>query len=87
MACSGTALPFMSVLKLPLLVDLLLKADELVVSITACPSFLKTRYISLQKKCGYGNFNHRYNVFPVHLHVLLSMGKFTKVVRVCAEHL
>jgi hypothetical protein len=39
------------------------------------------------RKCGYGNFYHRYNVSPIHLHTLLCVGNFTKVVRVCADRL
>jgi hypothetical protein len=35
----------------------------------------------------YGNFNHGYNVSPVHLHALLGVGNFTKVVRLCANRL
>jgi hypothetical protein len=30
--------------------------------------------ISVYKKCGYGNFNHRYNVSPTHLPTLLGVG-------------
>jgi hypothetical protein len=32
-----------------------------------------------------GNFNHRYNVSPIHLHVLLGVWSCTKVVHVCSE--
>jgi hypothetical protein len=28
------------------------------------------------RKCGYGNFNHWYNVFPVHLRALLGVGNW-----------
>jgi hypothetical protein len=29
------------------------------------------------RKCDYGNFNHWYNVSPIHLHSLLGVGNFT----------
>jgi hypothetical protein len=67
-------------LKLPLLVDVQQKVGELVISITSWPSIiiLENTYISVQKMCGYGNCDHRYNVSPVHLHALLGMGNFMK---------
>jgi hypothetical protein len=68
----------MSVLKLPLLVDLQQKADELVFSITSCLTVIYNYYT---QKCGYGNFNHRYNVSPIHLHAFLGVMNFMKVVR------
>jgi hypothetical protein len=37
------------------------------------------------EKMWFGNFNHRYNVSPVHLHALLGVGNFAKVVRMCAD--
>jgi hypothetical protein len=40
-----------------------------------------------RKKCGYGKFNHRYNVSPIHKHAVLGVEDFTKVVSVCAESL
>jgi hypothetical protein len=39
------------------------------------------------EKCGYGNFYHRYNVSPIHLHASFGVGNFTKVVHVCADRL
>jgi hypothetical protein len=39
----------------------------------------------LMKKCGHGNFNHWYNIYPIHLHALLGVGNFMKVVHVCAD--
>jgi hypothetical protein len=39
-------------------------------------------YISVYKKMYYDNFSHGYNVSPIHLHTLLAVGNFTKVVRV-----
>jgi len=38
-------------------------------------------------KCGYGNFNHRYNISPIHLEALLGMENFTNVAHVCAYRL
>jgi hypothetical protein len=43
--------------------------------------------ISAWKRCGYGNFNRRYNVSPIYLHAILCLGNFTKVFRVCADRL
>jgi hypothetical protein len=79
----------MSVLKLPLLVDLQQKVGELVLSITCCPSIIILGNILNQhiEKCGCVNFNHQYNVSPIHLHAFLGVGNFTKVVRVCASRL
>jgi len=81
----------MSVLKLPLLVDLQQKVGELVLSITSCLSVIilenTVLKISVQKKCDYGNFDYRYNVSPIHLYALLVVGNFTKVVLVCANRL
>jgi hypothetical protein len=56
----------MYVLKLPLLVGLQLKVRELVVSKTSCPIIiiLENALNWCTEKCGYGNFNHQYNVFP-----------------------
>jgi hypothetical protein len=36
------------------------------------------KYLKLvyRKKCGYGNFNHRYNVSPIYLHAHFGCGKF-----------
>jgi hypothetical protein len=31
------------------------------------------------------NFNHRYNVSPIHLHALLGVGNFSKMVRDCRK--
>jgi hypothetical protein len=33
------------------------------------------------------HFDHRYNVSPIHLHTLLGVENFSKVIRVCAERL
>jgi hypothetical protein len=72
--------PYMTVLKLPLLDDLQQKVRELVLSITSCPTIiiLETALILCEAKCGYGNFNHGYNVFPIHLPTVL--GNFTMVI-------
>jgi hypothetical protein len=53
----------MSVLKLPLLVDPQQKVGELILSITSCPTIiiLENSLNYIVQKCGYGNFNHRYN--------------------------
>jgi hypothetical protein len=77
----------MSVLKLPLLVNLQQKAGELVPSVTSYPSIiiLENTLNYCIENCGYGNFNHWYNVSPVHLHTLLNVGNFTKVVIMCAD--
>jgi hypothetical protein len=32
-------------------------------------------------------FNYRYNVSPCHLHALLGVGNFRKVVHVCPDRL
>jgi hypothetical protein len=32
----------------------------------------------MYKNCGYYNFQHQYNVSPVHFHALLGVGYFTK---------
>jgi hypothetical protein len=79
----------MSVLKLPVLVDLQHKAGELVLSVTSCLQslFYKIFQFSVQKRCGYGNFNRRCNVSPIHLRAVLGVGNFTKVIRVCADRL
>jgi hypothetical protein len=45
------------------------------------------KYFKLLYKNVYGNFNHRNNVSPVHLHALVGVGNFTKVIRVCADRL
>jgi hypothetical protein len=72
---------YMSVLKLPLLVDLQQVVRELVLSITSCHSIiiLENALNKCTEKCGYGNFNHWYNVSPIHLHALLCAGNLTKV--------
>jgi hypothetical protein len=35
--------------------------------------------------CAYDKFNRRYDASSIHLHALLGVGNFTKVVRVCAN--
>jgi hypothetical protein len=77
----------MSVLKLPLLVDLQPKVGELVLSVTSCPStiILYSTLKQCTEKRGYGNFNHRHNVPPIHLHAFIGVGNFTKVIHVCAD--
>jgi hypothetical protein len=76
------------VLKLPFLVDLQQEVGELFISRIASPLIiiLKKRF-KLVKTCGYGNFSHRYNVSLIHLYAVLGVGKFTVVVRVCADRL
>jgi hypothetical protein len=32
----------------------------------------------MERRCGYGNFDHRYNVSPIHLHAFLGVGNFMK---------
>jgi hypothetical protein len=78
----------MSVLQLPLLVDLQQQVGELVLSITSSTIFiiLENALSKCIEKCGYGDFDHRYNVSPTHLLVLLAAENFT-VVRVCADGL
>jgi hypothetical protein len=67
-----------------LLVDLEHKVGELVLAITSCHTIIISgnSLIWCIEKCGYDNFNHRFNVSPVHLHVLLGVGNFTEVTRV-----
>jgi hypothetical protein len=68
--------PYMSVLKLASLVDLQQKVGELVLSITSRPSTIileNTLHFGTEKKCGYGNFDHRYNVSHIHLYALLGV--------------
>jgi hypothetical protein len=79
----------MSVLKLPLLVDLQQKVGKLVLSITSCPIIiiLENAVNQCIEEWSYGNFKHCYSVSPVHLHALFGVGNFTKVVRVCADRL
>jgi hypothetical protein len=86
----------MYVLKRPLSVDLQQKVDEFVISITSCLSFnhyfIKYFKLLYTKKCGYGNFNHRYNVSPLHLQTLFGVGilrmlSSESVVHVCADRL
>jgi hypothetical protein len=79
----------MSVLILSLLADLQQKVCELVISITSCSSIIileNALNLSIEK-CGCDNFNHRYNVSPIHLHAVLGVGNFTKMVHVCADRL
>jgi hypothetical protein len=61
------------VVKLPLSVDFQQKVGELVLSTTSCPS---VAVLENRKKCGYGNFDHWYNVSPIHLLALLGVGEF-----------
>jgi hypothetical protein len=73
-----------------LLADLQQKVGELVIAIiSSCTkkNFYKMLQISVYKKCGYCNFDHRYNVSPSHLHAIMSVGNFKKVVHVCADRL
>jgi hypothetical protein len=32
----------------------------------------------MYKKCGYGNFNHQYNISLMRLHAFLGVGNFMK---------
>jgi hypothetical protein len=68
----------MSILQLPLLVDLEHKVGELVLAITSCHTIIISgnSLIWCIEKCGYDNL---FNVSPVHLHVLLGVGNFTEV--------
>jgi hypothetical protein len=70
----------MSLLKLPLLVDFQQKVGELVLSITSCPTIIilqNTLNYCIENR-GYGNFDDRYNVSPIHLHAILDVGNFTR---------
>jgi hypothetical protein len=72
------------VIKLPLLVDLQQKLGELFRFITSCPTIIileNSLNLRIEKKCGYGNFDHRY-VSPLRLHTFLTVENFRKVVRV-----
>jgi hypothetical protein len=75
----------MSVLKLPLLVVVQQKLGELVISITSYRTIisLENALNYCIEKCGYGNFDHRYYVSPLHLYSLLGLGNFKQVVCVC----
>jgi hypothetical protein len=70
----------MSMLKLPLLVDLQQKVGKLVISITSCASITTLENILnwCIKKFGYVNYKHQYNIPPIHLHALLDVRNFTK---------
>jgi hypothetical protein len=75
----------MFVLKLPLLVVQQI-VGELVLPVSSCLSvIILENKLSVYNK--YGNFHHRHNGSPVHLHGIFGVGNFTKVVRVCAERL
>jgi hypothetical protein len=70
-----------------MLVDLGQKG-ELVLSIASYPAIaLENTLNSCIEKYVYVDFDHRYNVFPIHLHTLLGLGNLKKVVSVCAERL
>jgi hypothetical protein len=85
----NTDRPYMSVPKLPLLVDLQQKLDEFVLSIIACPTviIIGNALKKCVEKCCYCNFDHRYNVSCGHFPEVLGVGNFTKVLRVCADRL
>jgi len=36
-------------------------------------------FLESRLKCGYGNFDHRYNVSPIQLHVVWGVGNFISV--------
>jgi hypothetical protein len=77
----------MSVLKLPFLVGLQEKVGELGVSLSSCPSVIILENVLNYciEKYDYGKFKYQYNVSTIHLHALLSVWNFRKVVRVCAD--
>jgi hypothetical protein len=80
--------PYMSVLKLPLLVDLQQKVGKPVLSIIPCPSIIAyfRKYFKLvYKTCGHSKFNHWYNVSHIHSHALSGVGSSKEVVRVYAD--
>jgi hypothetical protein len=78
---------FMSVLKLPVLVDLEQKVRESLGNLFSFNHYFRKHLnYSIEKNVTYGNSDHRYNVSPVHLHEL-GVRNFTKVVRVCADGL
>jgi hypothetical protein len=80
--------PYIYLLKPPLLADLQQKVGELVLSITSCHIIIILENVLVyRKKCGCDDSDHWYNVCPIHLHALLGVGNFMKVVRVCADHL
>jgi hypothetical protein len=54
-------------------------------SSTCC--FRKCFKLVYRNKCGYGSYNHHYNVSPIRLHALLGVRNFTKVVHVCTDRL
>jgi hypothetical protein len=72
-----------------LLVVLQEEVCELVLSISYRTSIIIFKSIlnlcAEKMLCGY--FNHRYNISPIHLHSLLGVENFTKVVHVCAHRL
>jgi hypothetical protein len=57
-----------------------------IISITSCPTIisLENALNYCIEKYGYGNFDHRYYVSPLHLYSRLGLGNFKQVVRVCA---
>lgn len=78
--------PYMSVQKLPLMVNLQQKVRELILSITSYLSNLVIKYFKLvYKNCGYGKFIHRYYLSPIHLHIFWGMANFTEGVLLCAD--
>jgi hypothetical protein len=79
----------MFVLKLHLFLDLQEKVGELIISIISYPTIviLENALSECIEKRDYGNFDHRYNVSPIHLHAILGVGNFTKMVSMCADRL
>jgi hypothetical protein len=74
-------------LKLLWLVGLQQEVDELLLSITSCPIIIileNNLSYCLQKK-KFSNFDHRYNVSPIHLLALLVVRNVMKLVRVWVE--
>jgi hypothetical protein len=68
----------MSVLELSLFFSP--SAGKLVISIPSYPYHYFRKYFKsiYRRKCGYGNFNDRCNVSPIHLHTLLGVVDVTK---------
>jgi hypothetical protein len=62
--------------KLSFLVDLRQEVGELVPSITYRPTIIILENALKQciEKCGYGNFDHRYNVSAIHTHEISVCG-------------
>jgi hypothetical protein len=75
----------MSVIKLLLLVYIQQKLGALVLSMISCSTIIILENMlnyCIENLC-YVKVDPRYNVSRIHLHAILGVGNFTKVVRVC----